>query len=132
MKSMLCVFKKSQEGQALITLLFFMVIGITVITATALVLSAGILSSSTSEQGLIAYYAAESGAENGILHLLRNPSYSGDLPTLSFESGGNASVNISSGVITSIGNYGSSIRKIQITTAESNGAFSITSWREIN
>lgn len=121
----------SQKGQALITLLFFMIIGVTIISSAALVISAGILSSSTSEQGLAAYYAAESGAEEGILYLLRNPAYSGTLPTLSVGSG-QASVNINSGTIISTGSYGAAVRKIQVQTTNTGGAFTVSSWKEIN
>src|SRR5437879_2153208 len=68
----------SQNGQALITLVFFMVIGITIISAATLVLSTNVSSAGAAEQGMMAYYAAESGAENGLLRLLRNPGYTGE------------------------------------------------------
>jgi len=125
------IIHNSQKGQALITLLFFMIIGVAIISSAALVLSAGILSSSTSEQGLAAYYVAESGAEDGILYLLRNPAYSGSLPPVPVGLG-QASVSINNGTIISTGSYGTTVRKIQIQTTNSGGAFTISSWKEIN
>jgi hypothetical protein len=125
------IINHNQPGNALITLLFFMVIGITVITATALVLSANIAGVTTVEQGTDAYYAAESGAENGLLYLLRNTTYSGTLPTFSVGTA-QASVTITSGIITSTGTSGKSIKKIQIQTLDTNGALSVLSWKEIN
>jgi len=124
-------FLNNQSGQSLITLLFFMVIGITVISAATLVLAAGILSAGNAEKGMNAYYLAESGAEDGILYLIRKPTYSGTLPSLSVGSG-QVSVSINSGTITSTGTYGTTVKKIQVNTAFVSGAFNISSWKEIN
>jgi hypothetical protein len=121
-----------QSGNALITLLFFMFIGITILTSTGLVLYNSIFGTSQIEQGQMAYYAAESGAENGILYLLRNPSYSGTLPKFFVGTTGQATVSIdSNGIITSTGIYANAIRKIEVRTSSTNGARSITSWKEI-
>lgn len=122
---------KEQGGQALITLLFFMVIGVTVISSAALVMSASTLSASTSELGIMAYYTAESGAENGFLYLLRNPSYSGTLPTLSVGEG-QAVVSINSGTVFSTGTFGTAERKIQIKTSYVNGTINMLFWGEVN
>lgn len=122
---------KSQSGQALITILFFMVLGMSIIAAASLILSNNMTSSNTAELGSVAYYAAESGAEEGILRLLRNPSFSGTVPTYSVGPA-QTSIVINSGTVISTGTYNNLTRKIQITTSYSNGVFSITSWKEIN
>lgn len=69
-------------GQALITLLFFMAIGITVATAAAVVSIVNAGATSTFQQGEEARIAAESGVENAIMRLLRDPNYSGETLTL--------------------------------------------------
>lgn len=125
---------KNQKGQALITLIFFMVIAVIVITAAVSVIFINSLSTNSSEQGLLAYYAAESGAEDGILRLLRSPTYSGTYQP--FPAGTiQATVTITNGNPTTIVSQGISdnnVRKIQIQTVYNNGAFTISSWKEIN
>ncbi len=124
------LFKKQfyQGGQIFITLLFFVIIGVTIISAEAIVLFTNILSASSTEQGINAYYVAESGAEEALLRLLRNPNYTGGTITVG---SGNAVVQISNGTITSTGTYASNIKKIQVQTVNSNGIVSIVSWKEI-
>lgn len=117
-----------QKGQIFITLLFFVIIGVTIISAEAIVLFTNILSASSAEQGTNAYYVAESGAEEALLRLLRNPSYIGGVITVG---SGNAVVQINGNIITSTGTYASIIKKIQIQTVSNNGVLSIVSWKEI-
>lgn len=66
------------KGQALITLLFFMAIGITVATAAVMVSLVNAGTTSTFQQGEEAHSAAEAGVENAIMRLLRDPNYSGE------------------------------------------------------
>lgn len=123
--------KKSETGQALITLIFFTVIAVTIITAAVSVLFANNLSTSNAAIGQEAYQAAESGAEDGLLKLLRNPVYSGP----SYNIGTQTSVTITGGVnktITSTGTIGVTTRKIEVQTEYNNGVTTINSWREIN
>lgn len=123
----LILFKKNQ-GQALVTLLFFVIIGITIISAEAIVLYTNILSASTAEQGMDAYYVAESGIEESLLRVIRDPSYSGG--TLAVGSG-SVVLEVSNGVITSTGTYNNAVRKIQVTITNNNGVLTIDSWEEI-
>jgi hypothetical protein len=119
-----------QSGNALITLLFFMFIGITILTSTGLVLYNSIFGTSQIEQGQMAYYAAESGIENGILYRLRNPLFTGNLPAVTVNSIP-VTINIdSNGIITSTATYGSTVKKMQVNTASSSGALNISSWKE--
>lgn len=119
----------NQKGQALITLVFFTVIAVTIITAAVSVLFANNLSTSNAQQGQEAYSSAEAGAEDGLLRLLRNPNYSGNY---NINEGMQAVVSINSGTIISTGSVGETKRKIQIQTVYNNGAIQISSWREIN
>ena len=129
----------AEKGQSLIALLFFMVIGITVISAAALIVSADILSASTTEQGVMAYFAAESGAEDGTLRLLRNPTFITTSPYTISTSDGSASVAIQSTIsggtiintINSVGTSGTTTKKIRVTIGYLNGVHTTTSWEEV-
>ena len=121
----------SQQGQALITLLFFVIIGITVITAAVTIVLTNSLAASNLEQGYGALNAAESGVENALLRLDRNPNYTGE--TLSVGAG-SATITVSGSspiTILSVGTYYNSIRKIQATVTNTNNAFTVTSWKEV-
>lgn len=121
-----------QHGQALVTLLFFIIIGISITTAAAIVILTSSDTASSFELGTNAYYIAESGVENALLQLERNPSYTGEvLPVGS----GTATVTVATGssmIITSVGNLGNYLRKIQVQAVYNNNILSVTSWKEIN
>ncbi len=118
-----------QKGQVFITMLFFVIIGVTIISAETIVLFTNILSASTAEQGADAYYVAESGIEEALLQLNRNPGYAGGVLTVG---GGNAVVQVGSGIITATGTYANTIKKIQVETIKNNnGVLKIVSWKEI-
>ena len=133
-----CSIHTSQSGQALITLLFFMIIGITLITAASLVTLENVSSTSAAEQGTLAYYNAESGMEDALLSLLRYPcastspypactgSYNEGQATISTSTSGNTLT------ITSIGTYGNAERKIKVIETNSSSGWQIASWQEIN
>lgn len=123
--------KRLQKGQALVTLIFFVVIGISIITAATMVLYANSLSTTTTDQGQIAYYNAESGAEDAVLRLLRNPVYSGTYQALP-SAEGLVTVSISGGTVISTGVSGNTVRRIRVQTIYANGKFTISSWKEIN
>ncbi len=122
-------YKLNQKGTALITLLFFMTIFVSVITAIVLIVLNTISAGSNLEQGTLAYYAAETGAENALLRLLRDPNYTGETMTVDQ---GTVVIDVSSGVITSTATVGNSIRKIQVQTVYNNNVLTTTSWTEIN
>jgi Tfp pilus assembly protein PilX len=131
--------KTYQKGQALISLLFFMIIGITLITAASFVTLENVSSTSAAEQGTLAYYNAESGIEDALLQLLRYPCAStSPYPacTTSNYNEGSALITINSSsnslTITSVGSYGQAIRKIQVVETNGSSGWQITSWQEIN
>ena|SRR3989338_4816481 len=119
---------RGQKGQIFITMLFFVIIGVTIISAETIVLFTNILSASTTEQGTNAYYVAESGIEEALLRLNRNPSYAGGVLTVG---GGNAVIQAESGIITATGTYANTTSKIQVETMKNNGILKIVSWKEI-
>lgn len=125
------IIKAPRSGQALTMLLIFVVIAIIITSSAAMVLLINLTTTSKNEQGILAYEIAESGAENAVLRLLRNPNYVGE--TLQIGSG-SATIQVSGSstkTIVSQGYYNSYTRKIQITAQYTNNILTITSWKEI-
>ncbi len=123
------VKENTNHGQALLVLLFFAIIGITIISAAAIMLYANTSSLTTSQEGSYAYYIAQSGVQEALIRIIRNPNYSGG--TLSVGSG-TATIQVVGGVITSTGSINNVVRKIQVQTFTDQYGTSITSWKEIN
>ena len=121
----------SSMGQALISLLFFMIIAITITSAAIIMIFTNSLSASAAQQGDVSYAAAENGIENALLRLLRDPTYKGEtLPS----NGGNATVQIVGNdpyTITSDGYVNSYKRTIQVVASYTTGQLTISSWKEI-
>lgn len=119
----------SQSGQALVTLLFLMVIGITVVSAAAAITFVTATSGSLTEDGTIAYNAAEAGMENAIIRMLRSPTtYTGE----TFNIGGaNVVTQVGNGFATTSASFNNTIRKIQIQIVYTNNVLSVSSWKEI-
>jgi len=121
-----------QRGQALITLLFFTVIAVIITSAAVVIILINSLSAQKLEQGTISYYAAESGAENAILRLLRDPSYTGE--TLTIDGSIVVSTVSQSGstyTIASSATSGNFKRKVEITASFVSNILTISSWKEI-
>ena len=121
-----------KSGQALVVLLVFVAVASVVTGSAVTVAVINLRLGSDSELGQNAFSAAEAGAHEAILSLLRNPSYSGG--TLSLN-GSVATMTVSPGsgkTILSEGSMGKFKRKIQVLGTYANNAFTVTSWREIN
>lgn len=115
----------------MIMLLVFVAIGIVVISSVALSMFLSTRESSNLQEGTIAYDIAESGVENAILRLLRNPNYTGEtLPVGT----GSTTVTVSGTnpkTITSIGTHGNFSRTLQVQVTDVSGFSTITSWIEL-
>lgn len=109
-------------------MLFFVIIGVTIISAETIVLFTNMLSASTAEQGTNAYYVAESGIEEALLRLNRNPGYTGGMINVG---GNSAVVQVSSGIVTATGTYSNTVKKIQVQIVNINDVPKIVSWKEI-
>ena len=119
-----------RSGQALVVLLIF--VAVTVIVTTAAVTMIIITSSGASslEQSNVAYNIAEAGAENALLLLLRDPSYTGETLTVG---DGTATITVTGSgtqTITSIGRFNTYLRKIQVV-ATNDDTMAIQSWTEV-
>jgi hypothetical protein len=122
-----------KKGQTLVVLLVFVAIAIMVTTAAVIVTVVNSQGGVIVDQGNQALNVAESGAENALLQLLRNPGYTGE--TLSVGNG-QAVVNVPPGssypkTLTSFGKIGDFTRTIQVVfTYDSNYMLTVSSWRE--
>ena len=119
-----------KSGQALIVLVTFAAIASTIIGSVILVSIATNSASGKTQVGSEALDVAESGVENALLRLLRDPSYTGE--TVAIGSGSAVISVTGSGpkTIVSQGTVGSHTRTIQAVASESAGVLTVTSWRE--
>lgn len=125
--------KIRKNGQALVTLLFFVVIAVTITSAAIIVIMVNSTSIARSQSGISAYYAAESGIEDALMRLLRDPGYAGG-ETLTLDSYSTAFVSVSGTnpkTVTSVGQSGNFKRTIQAQMTYSVGYYTISNWREI-
>lgn len=119
-----------KKGQALLMLLVFMIIAITVTTAAAAMVFVNTANTQKMEGGNTALQIAESGMENALLRLLRNPNYTGETLVIG---NGTAAITVSGSnpyTITSRGESGNFTRTLQVIV-NYNGNMTINSWREI-
>lgn len=120
-----------QKGQTLVTLLVFSVVALTVAT-TAVTIMINVSQATNRVEGHVnATQTAESGMENALLRLLRDPSYTGE--TLPVGSGSVVITVTGSNpkTVTAVGTVNSHIKTIQSTVTYTNGIMSVTSWQEI-
>lgn len=121
----------NESGQTLITLLFFMMISITVISTAVILIIVNSRSTTKMEQGTIAYAVASGGAENAILRLLRDPNYTGEVLSVGE---GTATITVTGTdpkTITSTGQSGNYLKRIEVVVGYTNNILSVSSWREI-
>lgn len=119
-----------RNGQALITILFFMAIGITVATAAVMVTLANAGTTSSYVQGEGALSAAEAGIENAMVRLLRDRAYVGE--TIVF---GNATAVVqvtgdAQKTIRSQGRNSNATRTAVAQISYDDSVLRVTSWRE--
>lgn len=122
---------RAKSGQTLVLLLVLMAIAIIVVSAGVIVTIVNSTSSGKLDSGNMAWDVAESGVENALMRLLRDPAYVGEtLPVGS----GTATITVTDGgtpLITSVGKLGNFTRTIQVSTSYTNNVLSISSWKEI-
>lgn len=122
--------KNTASGQILITLLVVMVTTMIISMAAVTWVIDNSLGNSQTQNGLSVLTAAESGIENAMMALLRNPSYTGEVMTVGNTvvtinvSGSNEKTIISQAVE---GNFS---RKIEVTASYIENILEITSWKE--
>jgi len=125
--------KNSEKGTALIMMIIFMLIASIIASTAVAVVVTNSAGASKLQQGTIDYQVTESGIEDALLRLLRNPNPM----TYNLSVGGGTAVISITGTfpsftILSTGNINGIQRKIQATTDYTGNVLTINSWREIN
>jgi hypothetical protein len=120
----------TQNGQALITLVFFSLIGFTIAMAAIMVSLNSFISSSKFQTGTITYSQAEAGAENAYLKLLRNSNYKGETLTIDNATVTTSITGTNPIIITSIATTSAFLRKVELQVNYSQGKYVVQSWKE--
>lgn len=110
------------RGQALVALLFFIVIAITVISAAVMLIVTNAIAVQSIEQGAMAAILARNGIDYAYMQLLRNPDYAGG--TQVFPEG-TAEISVSgtnTKTIYSTGKAGNYVRRIRAIVSYNNNA----------
>lgn len=118
-------------GQTLVVLLVFMAMAMVVISAAVAVVISNTQSSSRFEVGQTALALAESGAEEAMIMLLRDPAYAGGTLTTA---DGTATIGVSGSepkTVVSSAVVGGTRRKIQVVAGYELGILTIQTWQEI-
>lgn len=119
-----------KKGQTLVILLVFMAMAITITTAAVVVIIVNSQTGSKWEQGESALVIAESGAENALIRLLRDPSYTGETLTV----GAGTATIVVTGVNPTVdvtGTVGNFSRRVRVMGSYSGGVLTVSSWREV-
>lgn len=119
-----------QAGYVLTALLVFMVVILLITTTTVLVSISTLQGELFFDSGMRAVIAADSGAENAILRILRDPTYVGE--TMQIE-GTDVVVTVSSGspqLVTVVADSGSFERTVQVELERVEGMLQVNSWLE--
>ena len=124
---------KANKGQALVSLLILMVVMVMVTTVAVAAVLVNSQNTSKEEIGNLALAAAESGAENALLRILRDPyGYSGD--ELSLPNGTTVSILVPIGdfpkLVSAVGKSSYFTRTLKVGVNYSNNILSVTSWKE--
>lgn len=120
-----------ERGQALVTLLFFSIVAITITSAAVMLTLSQTKTGSTIGLSHEVYYLAESGAENALLRLLRDSSYNGEQIILP---NGSVSIQITGTnpkTIISQASASGIIRRVEVVADYTNTILTVLSWKEL-
>src|SRR5258708_3932842 len=118
------------SGQTIIALLIFMMLAIALTLSATAVVIINIQGDTSFRNGETALQDAQTGAENALLQLERNNSYSGETMTLAQ---GTATITVSgttTKTIISKGTSGNFVRTITVTPTITNTVLALPSWSE--
>ena len=121
--------RKNQSGQSLVLLLFFVLMAMTFAVTAILMSIIGAGSIVSLESGVEVRQLADSGAENALLRLVRDPSYDGEVYP-----DGSVTIDISETtpkVITVTANVEDFTRVVEVSTSYTNNVLSVLGWKEI-
>ena len=119
------------RGQTLVFLLVFISMALIITAAAVVVAIANSQTSGGQEMATHASTIAESGAENALLNLLRNPGYTGGSLTVGL---GQATIVVTGSgpyTIDVSGTEGNFSHQLRVTAGYSQGILTVSSWQEI-
>jgi hypothetical protein len=120
----------SQKGYLAVTLLVFVVVSVVIATAAIGMSIANLQAVSAYEQSAEALLVAQSGIENALIRLLRDPSYTGETLTVGT---GTATITVTGTnpqTVISKGVLGTKQRTLRAIVDRTNGIVSVTSYSE--
>jgi type II secretory pathway component PulK len=126
--------RKKNTGEALITLVVFVAVAVIVASSAVMIAANNIQGASKVSITEETLSIAEAGADNAILRLLRDPTYTGEtLPV----GNGSAVITVTgttTKTVTSQSTYLGFRRSIQVVAqyASSSGVISVVSWKEVD
>lgn len=113
-------------------MLVVIVLLVMIVTTGAVMVGVSSMRSTTlMARGEVAHAVAESGAENAILGLLRDPSYGGEADLRIGE--GSATIVVSGSAPKTIVSTGSAlgmVRKVEVVVQFASGSWTVESWQE--
>lgn len=71
-----------KKAQTLVTMIIFMAIAVTIVAASVIIVASNTFGSTMLQESYLTRDVAESGIENALMRLLRDPSYTGETFTL--------------------------------------------------
>lgn len=123
---------KTTKGQALTSLLAFTAMAIIVTTGAITVSIINATAGDNFSQGNRALYAAQAGAENAVLKLLRDENYTGTIMQIDSDQVDISVTGSATKTINSQSAVGSFKRKVEVIGNFNNNVFTVISWKEIN
>jgi hypothetical protein len=123
--------QSNNVGQALVTLLFFVLISLTITSAAIIIIVTNSLSANRFQEGTKAYYMAESGVENALLRLLRDPNYSGETLAVGTATAVVTVTGTNPKTVVSVGQDGNFKRTVQAQATYTNGFYTFSNWKEL-
>lgn len=124
---------KNQKGQALVTLLIFILVAVSIAVAATLIVASNSLAATNLQEGIITKQMADSGVETAYLQILRNPGYVGE--TITGLNGGNVVVSVAwvgtTGTIVSTATNGTFVKRVESVVTNSQNVLIPISWNDI-
>jgi hypothetical protein len=123
--------KSTNKGQTAVFMLMFVIIGVTISSAAIVLIGTNSTNVSMFQDSVAVYQAAEAGAENTMVRILRDPTYSGE--TISIN-GGVVTITVTGTdpkTIVSTALFHDYERKVQVIASDTNGLLRVSSWKEI-
>lgn len=121
-----------QKGQAMIMMVMVVILLTSITTTAVLMITTNLLSTMREEQGGKTIAIAESGAENALLRLLRDPDYSGEVVLIG---PGSAEITVTGDdvnkSIESVASAYGFTRKVVVESRFEDGNLVIDSWKEL-